>query len=448
MRRFLVAFVLAAAAATAALADPATPLAPAERAALVQALKDAEEVGQPSTGALDDATLWTRAIRFAAAELGQRVRPTEIDGRWAIAPGPRNVETELIAARDAGRLAEWLSALRPADPRYRALVAARVRYAAMVAQGGWAPQPSGGVLALDATGPAVAALRTRLAVEGYLPTPATAEAATSFDAALLQALTGFQAAHGLDPDGRLGPATRAALDVPADERLAAIDANLERWRWLPPLPVRRMEVDIAGAVAALHQPGATPLEMRVIVGDLKHHTPMFASQLETVVFNPPWNVPASIASQELMPKEAARPGYLARNGFIFTQSGLQQRPGPGNALGRIKFDLPSPFGVYLHDTPNHAAFSRPRRALSHGCIRLDLPRELAEALLADQGWTLRRIDAAIAAADTRRVALSRPVPLYVVYWTAIADAAGRVRFQPDVYGWDARLTRALAANAG
>jgi murein L,D-transpeptidase YcbB/YkuD len=255
----------------------------------------------------------------------------------------------------------------------------------------------------------------------------------------------FQTRHGLVPDGVLGPGTRAELNAPAEQRLAQIDANLERWRWLPPLPADRVEVNIAGAEATLYRRGAAQLSMRVIVGDPRHRSPMFASRIDSIVFNPPWNVPASIAVKELLPKEAAHPGYFARNDFHFVDGALQQSPGPKNALGRLKFDFNSPFGVYLHDTPGRAAFGRPNRALSHGCIRLEKPLELAAAILPAAVWAPESIDAAIAAGTTLRVAVAQPIPLYVLYWSVVVAPDGQLLFHRDVYGWDAKLTQALAA---
>jgi len=224
-----------------------------------------------------------------------------------------------------------------------------------------------------------------------------------------------------------------------------IDANLERWRWLPhDLPDDRLELDTGAAEATLYVAGRPALQMRAIVGDPSHKTPMFASRVDAVVFNPPWNVPDSIARKEILPKAARDPGYLSRNGFVRTTQGLQQRPGPGNALGQVKFDLRSPFGVYLHDTPGRASFARRARTLSHGCMRLEQPRELAERLLAVQGWARARIDQAIAAGSTQRVSLRNPMPLFVVYRTASVDQDGWATFRRDRYGWDHKLLAALA----
>jgi murein L,D-transpeptidase YcbB/YkuD len=295
-------------------------------------------------------------------------------------------------------------------------------------------------------GARVQALRERLAVEGYGPT--LLRPALVFDAALADALRAFQRRHDLDEDGVLGPDTRRELDVSAEDRLIQIEANLERWRWLPhALPADRLELDTGAATATLYESGRQTLQMRVIVGDPGHKTPMFTSRLEAVIFNPPWNVPDSIARKEILPKAARSPGYLARNGYVRTAAGLQQRPGPTNALGQLKFDLRSPFGVYLHDTPGRASFGRRARTLSHGCMRLEKPRELAEHLLTSQGWPRSRIDLAVAQGSTQRVALQTPMPLFVIYHTVAVGPDGWATFHRDRYGWDHKLMAAIASSA-
>jgi murein L,D-transpeptidase YcbB/YkuD len=416
-------------------------LTPAERALILSALAAGGQVAQPNAG---DAALVSAVVRYAGVELGQRVDPSAVDKLWALEPPKRNVAGEFAAARQAGRLGEWLQGLSPPYPAYRNLQVAARRYRAAADGGGWDVLAPGPVLKEGARGPAVTALRQRLAMEGF--TSAAPREPELFDAALRKALAEFQRRHGLEPDGTLSAAARATLNVSAEDRADQLEANLERWRWLPhTLPGDRLEIDIAGQQATLFRGGAPALTQRIIVGDPKHRTPMFASTLEAVVFNPPWNVPASIAQAELLPKEARNPGYLAKNDFIWVDGHLQQRAGPKSALGLVKFDLPSPFGVYLHDTPSRTLFQKRNRALSHGCMRLEKPQELAQMLLGAQGWTEDGMDRAIEAKSTLRVDLETHTPLYVMYWTAVADAGGQVDFRPDVYDWDRKLTDALAS---
>lgn len=379
-------------------------------------------------------------LREAAVEAGLRVSPRQVDRLWGFHPVSRDIAGEFEAARVKARLGPWLQTLGPSGQAYQDLRAAQRRYARLVASGGWPALPPGPVLRNGDADRLAGALRRRLRAEGY---EITGEG-DGFDAPLASALKTYQVRHGLTPDGVLGPRTRASLDVSAQARLAQIEANLERVRWLPrPLSAERLEVDVASATATLFEADAPVLSMRVVVGDLKHKTPIFASRLDAVVVNPPWNVPASIATNEILPRAARDPSYLARNGFRIVNGRLQQRPGAANALGRLKFDLQSPYGVYLHDTPAKTAFARQTRTLSHGCMRLENPEALAQWLLGRQGWPANRLDSAIANGETRRIPLERPLSLLVVYRTAFVIDGG-LHLLPDPYRWDAPLARALA----
>jgi L,D-transpeptidase YcbB len=426
-----------------AAACPPSPLAAAERRLIFEALKADEDPTEAPEASFDDATMIATLQRFALLQLGQRVRPSQVDRLWALEAPRRDVAGELQAARKERRLSEWLGGLEPPHAGYRRLSSERCRYRAIVDAGGWDRLPAGPPLKPGDKGQVVEALRLRLMAEGYgLNVRPPVE---SFAPDLVEALRAFQRRHDLEDDGVLGPETRRELDVSAEDRLMQIEANLERWRWLPhELPDDRLELDSGAAQATLYVSGRPVLQMRAIVGDPGHKSPMFASRVDAVVFNPPWNVPDSIARKEIFPKAARDPGYLGRNRFVRTPQGLQQRPGPANALGQVKFDLYSPFGVYLHDTPGRASFARRVRTLSHGCMRLEKPRELAERLLGAQGWSRARIEQAIAAGSTQRVTLQRPVALFVIYLTASVGPDGWATFGRDRYGWDHKLLAALA----
>ncbi|MGZ6015030.1 MAG: L,D-transpeptidase family protein, partial [Phenylobacterium sp.] len=423
-------------------ATPSETWTAAERGAALATLHGGGELLDVPDTAVTDAALEAAVVRHATVELGQRLRPSAVDRVWALDPARIDVPAALTLARQAGRLPAWLDTLSPPFAAYRDLESLRRHYQQIVAAGGWKALPPGPAAQAGARSPLVTALRTRLELEGYA-TSGTDPAL--FDAGLQRALADFQTAHDLTDTARLDAATRAALDIPATTRLAAIEANLERWRWLPHvLPPSRIELDVAGAEAVVFEAGAPVLQMRAIVGDPRHRTPIFASRLTAVVFAPPWNVPKDIADEEILPKAARDPGYLARNDFDLVDGRVVQRPGPKNALGNVKFDLPSPFGVYLHDTPARTLFARRTRTLSHGCMRLEKPQALAEHLLTPQGWTPDAVAAAMAAGQTQAVSLKQPLPLFVVYWTVTTEPGGRGHFRPDPYGWDRALTEALA----
>jgi len=285
-------------------------------------------------------------------------------------------------------------------------------------------------------------LRERLGAEGYESAPVNNPAA--FDASLERALRRFQVQHDLKETGMVDARVLAALEVSPAERLATIDANLERWRWMPrALEPDRLEVNIAAARLTVFQNGEPALAMRTIVGDPTHHTPMFVAHATGVVINPPWNVPPSIAYKELFPRQARDPGFFRRNEFSLVGGSLRQAAGDKSALGRLKIDLDDPYTIYLHDTPERRLFALDDRARSHGCVRLERPLDLTTWLLRGQGLSRADIETAIAARVTRHISLKVRPTVYLVYWTAAASPDGTVAFHHDVYGWDARLLDAL-----
>jgi len=321
-------------------------------------------------------------------------------------------------------------------------------YRDIAANGGWRLTPAGPKLEPGEKDRRAAALRARLAVED---STAPASGPNVLDPELVEALKAFQRRHGLPDDGALGPATIKALNVPVEERIAQIEANLERWRWLPAvMPADRVEVNIAAAAATLVKGGDVVLSMKAAPGRKTDHTPMLQSSIDAIVLNPPWNIPRSIASKEIYPKERAHPGYMRAEQIrmVATSDGghrLQQRAGPKSALGQVKFEFDNRFGVYLHDTPSKEVFDKTTRAVSHGCVRLEKPKELAVQLLQGQAsWSAETLTAAIDAHGTRRVALERPTPVFLLYWTAYPGPDGRMVFYPDPYGWDPELLQKTA----
>ena len=431
--------------AAAPAASPA-PLAQADQAAINLALAAAPARGLPAiavnaNGAADP---WrAAAVGYAQAERGRIADPQALDANFAL-KSAADLGAEFDAARAAGQVQAWLAAQTHDDPDLQALVQARAAYAAVVSAGGWPLVGAGKPPKRGAADARLPALRQRLALEGYAAAPSGPP--DRFDSALEAQLAAFQSRHGLASDGVLNAATLEALNTPADERLSEIDANIERARWLPArLPPMRIEVDTGDPQATLYQNGQAVLTMRAIVGKPSTRTPTFASNVVAVKFNPPWIVPAGIAAREILPKERRHPGYLARNDFYVAHGQVIQRPGPKAALGYIKFEIPDSFDVYLHDTPARTLFAKPVRWLSHGCMRIEKPRELAAALLAPQGWNPGAVDAAIAKGSTQSVPLKVQPPVFVVYRTVVPTPDGPLLFRKDVYGWDAKIAAALAS---
>jgi murein L,D-transpeptidase YcbB/YkuD len=238
-----------------------------------------------------------------------------------------------------------------------------------------------------------------------------------------------------------------------------IELAMERLRWLPDLTGERVVVVNIPTFSVWgwdieRSDGVPAIGMAAIIGRAgTTRTPVFAAAMTSIVFNPSWNVPDSIIRNEILPALARDPDYLRRHHMEMSGTAgtvrVRQLPGPWNALGRIKFDLPNPFDVYLHGTPAQELFNRPRRDFSHGCVRVEDPISLAEWLLKGQAdWTRDRIHVAIERGATSTVALAQPTRVVLFYMTAeFAPADGTVRFADDVYGHDARLEAWLRASA-
>ena len=360
-----------------------------------------------------------------------------------------------------------LSLFGPASPAYARLREALQHYRLLSEREILFSIP-GSTLKKGDAGVAVAALRRRLTFLGDLHGESGGN--EPFDETIEQALLRFQGRHGLQADGIVGPETRAALAVPMTKRVSQIEYNLERWRWLPhTLGSRYITVNIAGFTLEVTDRTEPVLRMRVIVGKPSQQTPVFSSTVTSLVLNPYWNIPHSIATREILSQLRSNPGYLEQNNIRLLQvrnigtieidpdtinwhdvSGsnfpyrLRQDPGPGNALGRIKFFLPNPYSVFIHDTPAKSLFSRAIRDFSHGCVRLEKPFELALFLLKNQPeWAGQLNTAILAPAHNRRVDLSQPIPIHMVYRTAWVDLQGIVNFRRDIYRRDQRLALAL-----
>ncbi len=400
---------------------------------------------QPMDAAARD-RLVRDALDHARAVHAGRLAEADFQRDWGLRPPVFDPLPGFADAVKRDRIAAWFAALPPPYSGYDGLKAGLERYRSIAAAGGWSTLAGGPDLAMGATGARVLALRQRLAVEDA----DVAASGSSFDAALVEGVRRAQRRYGLNPTGTVAGQTLAALNVPAAARVRQIMANMERWRWLPQqLPRDRIQVNIAAAVLTVFDGDAPVMSMRAVTGRPGDETPMLSSTIHSVVINPPWNVPTSIATKELWPKEKASPGYFKRNGFrVIDGTRLQQRAGDQSALGRYKFDFDNAFSVYLHDTPSRAKFASFSRLASHGCVRLEKPANLAELLLkGDPAWTPEAIAAAVDKGDTVRARLTKPVSVYLLYWTAFASGNGQMNFRADPYGWDSTLASKIEARS-
>ncbi|HSL99074.1 MAG TPA: L,D-transpeptidase family protein, partial [Candidatus Limnocylindria bacterium] len=297
-----------------------------------------------------------------------------------------------------------------------------------------------------------------------------AEDPSLLDDAVETAVRRFQRRHGLAVDGVVGRHTLAALNVPVEKRVRQIELNLERWRWIPhDLGDRHILVNIPEYKMRIVENYETVMDMRIVVGKEYTATPVFSGTIKYLEVNPYWNIPHSIAVEEILPKIRKDPDYLTKQrirvfgswrenapeidpatvdwnqvtdrSFTFK---LRQDPGPLNPLGRVKFILPNKFAVYLHDTPARGLFQNPARGQSHGCIRVEKPLDLAAYLLRDAPRRTREALAEMMEGGVPEViSLRDPIRVHILYWTAWVDGGGTVNFRNDIYERDPPLDMAL-----
>lgn len=285
----------------------------------------------------------------------------------------------------------------------------------------------------------------------------------------VNAIETFQAQNELESDGLVGPSTLAALNRGPQEKLE-VRVNMERWRWLPDdLGSKHIRVNIAGFNVATWKDGTLVRTHLAIVGKTYRKTPVFSDEIEYIIFNPWWEVPNSIARVDKLPLFRQDPALvdnmgfqvIDRNGEVLNNSSidwnavrpgtfpyrLRQKPGPQNALGEVKIMFPNIHNVYLHDTPTRGLFSNRQRAFSSGCMRTQDPLDLAAWLLEETpDWNKNRIDATIAGGMETRINLARRVPVHVLYFTAVNEEFGGIRYLNDIYQRDDAVLAGLRIN--
>jgi L,D-transpeptidase YcbB len=336
--------------------------------------------------------------------------------------------------------AALVAELRPAIPHYERMRTALLAFHEAEARGGWERISTGTTLREGERSAAVAQLRQRLVAgvdekEAALARSGAADP-TLFDGDLKGAVQHFQERHAIPPDGAAGAATVRELNHPVSDWIAEVRLNLDRWRWLPnDLGTRYVLVNIAGFELEVVDQGRVIEAMNVVVGEQSTETPIFSDSIRHVVVNPYWNVPDGIMERKIGPAMAADPDYLAKHDMEMVDGRVRQRPGPQNSLGRYKFIFPNEHDVYLHDTPDGHLFSRAERAFSSGCVRIERPRDFARMLLRLQSdRDPDSLDGIFASGSERWIELDRPLPVYLLYFTAWAQEDGSVRFHHDVYG--------------
>jgi len=401
---------------------------------------------------------------------GGCVNPVTIESEWFAKRRDVDVSSVLEQALKKKQIREALMRLRPEQSFYARLRHALARYRELSSKGEWPRVSAGPPLKKDSTSDRVVELRKRLAASGDLETN-EAKGENLFDKKLEQSVIFFQKRHGLKDDGIVGPVTLNAINVPLKQRIRQMELNMERLRWiLGNMEQRSIVVNIADFKLHVIENGRSIFSMKVVVGKPYQRTPIFTAKMTYLVINPSWNIPDSIAREEILEKIKNDPHYLAEQNIkVLRGRGsheeeidpetidwseitpdtliyrFRQEPGPLNPLGRIKFMFPNQFNVYLHDTPSKRLFSENVRTFSHGCTRIEKPIELGEYVLRDApGWTRKKLLDSIEEGTEQKVLIPRPLNVHFLYLTAWVDQGGTLQFRNDIYGRDKRLDEALS----
>ncbi|MGB3338897.1 MAG: L,D-transpeptidase family protein [Devosia sp.] len=396
------------------------------------------------------------ALRYASHIYNGRIKPQSVSESLDIAPKPLDTASLLVELASSDDPVAVLTALEPAHPEFLALKASLATFDETQTDRP-TPVAEGPTLRPGMSDPRVPLLRARL---GLPATPGTV-----YDDVLVDAMKAFQGTLDLDVDGVMGAATLAALNGGVPITRADIIANMERWRWMPrELGAFNVFVNIPEFRLAISRDGVEEYTTRVVVGTPKNQTPIFSDSIRHVVVNPYWNVPSSIIRGEVAPAVLRNPGYIDNQNMDLLYNGspvspwqvdwtqvstsnfpfrVRQRPGPGNALGQIKFLFPNKHDVYLHDTPSKSLFARAFRAYSHGCVRVQNPMEFADALMANEPNISRASLEAMFGPSERWVNPDHQIPVHLAYFTIRVDGDGALKSFGDVYGHNAKLIAAM-----
>lgn len=388
-----------------------------------------------NTPAEADVELTALALRYASALAEGIVDPTTIHGVFTLNRNQIDETAELDRAIGEHRLTAWFERLAPQDAAYAVLSRRYIEARAAIGEAEHDQIRAGPLLRQgdeDARMPVIARALTRA---GYLTTTSS----NVYDEDAQEQIEAMQRENGLNVDGVIGPRTLAVLNRGPFERAGQLAVNLERRRWLSrAVTPDRIDVNIAAATLVYFRQGAEAWRTKTIVGAVGHETPLLEEPFHTLVVNPPWHVPQSIAASEILPRGE---DYL-RNHDMYVENGrVIQRPSPHAALGQVKFDMRNQWAIYLHDTPAKALFERAFRQRSHGCVRVQHAVDFARRLAREHGREAQ-FDQLLEAGDTAELDLGAPIVVRLLYRTAFAEN-GDVIFRRDVYGWDDDLAAAM-----
>jgi murein L,D-transpeptidase YcbB/YkuD len=418
-----------------------------------------------------DVLLTESLSRYGNHLIYGKVDPAQLDENWNWLRSSDGQDPVALVqqAIDSDSITAFINNFLDRGSLYQRMKAMLAEYRSLKDTGGWPLIDTGPTLKLGMEDDRIMVIRKRLAVTGDLPGSEDNQS-RMFDKALEQGVTAFQDRHNLDADGAIGARTLAAMNVTVDERIDQIRVNLERLRWV----VRDMEdefvvTNIASFQTFLVRNREVIWTGRSQVGRFYRQTPVFKAKIKYLQFNPTWTVPPGILRNDILPAVQKDVGYLAakemdlidRDGKIVDPATVDwsrygagrlppyqfvQRPGPANALGRVKFIFPNSHFVFLHDTPSKALFDRTERTFSSGCIRVENPFVFAELLLNNPGkWNSDSIQKLLDNEKPQNVFLDEPLTVMLLYGTVGLSDMRLVRFYSDIYQRDARVLDSLNA---
>jgi murein L,D-transpeptidase YcbB/YkuD len=397
----------------------------------------------PGRWARYDVLLTNAVLRYAHDVRLGRVKPGAVYDDVDFGTPDFDAPAELQNALSNDTLDSFLNSLPPPQSGYAALRNLLASYEDIASNGGWQSLPDTRTIANRERDPLFSKLKSRMHAESAVLAEGGRPPATAHEAIFI-----FQREHGLAPTGVADKKTIDELNIGVDARISEIEANMERWRWQPRASdARYVVVNVPSETLNVFDAGQSILTSRVVVGREKDPTPLLYTEADSLTVNPVWNIPADIVKKEILPKARAHPGYLKRQNIeVVDRASLRykQLPGPKNALGSLRINIPNRFAIYLHDTPGRSLFRRNERDESHGCIRVEQILPLASiALTGNPDSAVPDLKDSIASRQTRQYDFDNTLPVYVVYRTVTADADGGVRFWPDLYGRDDDLIAAL-----
>lgn len=310
-------------------------------------------------------------------------------------------------------------------------------------KGNWLPVAAGTKkFAKGKSYTAVSAIKKRLSLTGDLKSTDTSLVYTD---SLESAIISYKVRHGFDSSATITDSLVSDLNISPIQRVEQILINMNRMKWVPAISSQQLiEVNIPEFMLKVYEENSKALDMKVVVGKEGANTTMFSGDLNQVVFSPYWNIPASIVEEEILPAMKSNPDYLQKNHMEIVKKNdslpvIRQVPGEHNAMGKAKFLFPNSYDIFFHDTPAKELFAKDKRAYSHGCIRVEDAKKLAEYLLKnDEAWTPEKIQKAMDSGKEQFVAVKKPVPVMITYFTAWVDENGQLNFRDDVYKHDAK----------